>query len=74
MPKLSPIAGRALIAILKKQGFRVTRQKGSHVRLEHKDNRKTTVPLHAGEHVGKGLLRKILHDVNISPEDFQKMR
>lgn len=74
MPKLSPIAGRNLIAILKKQGFMVIRQKGSHVRLEHRDNRKTTVPVHSGEHVGKGLLRKILHDVNISPEEFQRMR
>jgi predicted RNA binding protein YcfA (HicA-like mRNA interferase family) len=74
MPKLPPIAGRDLIAILKKQGFVVVRQKGSHARLEHKDNRKTTVPLHAGERVGRGLLRKILRDVNILPEDFQRMR
>ncbi|MBI5620102.1 type II toxin-antitoxin system HicA family toxin [Candidatus Gottesmanbacteria bacterium] len=74
MPKLSPIRGKQLIGILEKRGFRMVRQKGSHVRLEHPDGRKTSVPMHAGESVGKGLLRKILRDVNLSPEQFNKLR
>ncbi len=74
MPKLSPIRGRDLIAILTREGFRTVRQKGSHVRLEHPDGRKTSVPVHTGESVGKGLLRKILRDTNISPEIFTKLR
>lgn len=74
MPKLSPIRGTALIILLQKQGFSVVRQKGSHVRLQHGDGRKTTIPVHSGERVGKGLLRKILRDVTISPEEFNKLR
>lgn len=74
MPKLSPIRGRELVNILRKLGFLDIRQKGSHLRLEHPDGRKTSVPLHSGEKVGKGLLRKILHDVNISPEYFNNLR
>lgn len=74
MPKLSPIRGKQLISILKKQGFAAVRQKGSHVRLEHPDGRKTSVPVHSGESVGKGLLRKILRDVVITPEQFNKLR
>lgn len=74
MPKLSPIRGKDLVTILKKQGFQAVRQKGSHVRLEHSDGRKTSVPVHPGESVGKGLLRKILHDVQIAPEEFNKLR
>lgn len=74
MPKLSPIRGKELIGILKKQGFIDVRQKGSHVRLEHPDGRKTSVPVHAGESVGKGLLRKILRDVVLTPEQFNKLR
>lgn len=74
MPKLSPIRGRDLVQILLKNGFLRVRQKGSHVRLAHPDGRKTTVPLHAGEKVGKGLLRKILRDVDLMPEDFEKLR
>ncbi|MBI4065095.1 type II toxin-antitoxin system HicA family toxin [Candidatus Gottesmanbacteria bacterium] len=74
MPKLSPIRGRDLIAILVHEGFRVVRQKGSHVRLEHPDGRKTSVPVHAGESVRIGLLRKILRDANITPEAFNNLR
>ena len=74
MPKLSPINSRKLLNILHKLGFSEKRQKGSHLRVEHPDGRKTTVPLHTGERVGKGLLRKILRDVSLSPEDFDKLR
>ncbi len=74
MPKISPISGKKLIKILKKQGFIQVRQKGSHIRLEHPDGRKTSIPLHAGENIGKGLLSKILKDVNITYEQFKKVR
>ncbi|MBI3577116.1 type II toxin-antitoxin system HicA family toxin [Candidatus Gottesmanbacteria bacterium] len=74
MPKLSPIGGRELIRILQKQGFLSVRQKGSHVRMEHRDGRKTSVPLHSGESIRVGLLRKILRDVQIPPETFHDLR
>ncbi len=74
MPKLSPISSSQLIKILSKEDFIKVRQKGSHVRLEHPDGRKTSVPLHSGENVGVGLLRKILRDVNITPADFNKLK
>lgn len=74
MPKLSPVRSRQLLSILLKEGFQKVRQRGSHLRLKHPDGRKTTVPMHTGEHIGKGLLRKILHDANISIEQFKKLR
>lgn len=74
MPKLSPIGGKELVRIFTKLGFQVVRQKGSHLRLEHSDGRKTTIPIHAGESVGKGLLRKILRDVHLSPNEFISLR
>lgn len=74
MPKLSPISAKELIKILEKQGFEVVHQKGSHVRLKHSDSRRTTVPMHSGENVGVGLLRKILRDVNISRNEFEKLK
>ncbi len=74
MPKLTPIRGRELIALLVKLGFFNVRQKGSHVRMEHPDGRRTTIPVHAGERVGKGLLRKILRDINLSPEELSRLR
>jgi len=74
MPKLSPIRGKDLIRILEKQGFAQIRQRGSHARLVHPDGRKTSVPIHSGENVHLGLLRKILRDVNISPDEFRHLR
>ncbi len=74
MPKLSPIRGRELITKLEKIGFQNIHQKGSHVRMVHSDGRKTTIPLHSGEKVGIGLLRKILRDVNITRNEFEKLK
>lgn len=74
MPKLSPIRSKDLIKLLEKLEFQSVRQKGSHIRLVHGDGRKTTVPLHSGEQLGKGLLRKILRDINLTLEEFEKLR
>ena len=65
--KSSQIAGA-----LKKLGFFITRQKGSHARFEHADGRATTVPMHAGQDIGRGLFRKILRDIEMNFEDFRK--
>lgn len=74
MPKLSPIRSTLLLSILDKKGFKKIHQTGSHVRLEHPNGRKTTVPIHSGENIGVGLLRKILRDTNISRSEFEKLR
>ena len=74
MPKLSPISSSKLIKILLKEGFLKVRQKGSHVRLEHPNGSKTSIPVHSGESVGVGLLRKILRDINLTPEQFNKLK
>ena len=57
---------------LKKAGFDVVRQKGSHVRFKHEDGRVTTVPVHSGQDVGRGLFRKILRDIEMNYEEFRE--
>lgn len=74
MPKLSPIRGKDLVKILEKQGFETIRQRGSHARLIHEDGRKTSVPIHSGENIHQGLLQKILRDINLSPEEFNRLK
>ena len=73
MTKLPSLEGEQVIKALNKAGFEVFRQKGSHVYLKHSDGRATVVPVHKGEAVGKGLLMKILKDVDIEKEDFIKL-
>lgn len=73
MSGLSPIKAQKLLKILKKLGFIQNRQKGSHIFLSHSDGRTTVVPMHPGKQIGTGLLRSILHDIQVSPESFKKL-
>ncbi len=74
MAKLPVIKGKEFIKFLESLGFRVTRMRGSHVRMRAEDGRVTTVPIHANRNVPKGLLRKIIRaDLEISLEEFLEL-
>jgi predicted RNA binding protein YcfA (HicA-like mRNA interferase family) len=68
MPKLPRVSGATIIKALKQAGYFQVRQQGSHVRLAHRERAPTTVPLH--DVIGPGLLRKILRDTEMTPEEF----
>jgi predicted RNA binding protein YcfA (HicA-like mRNA interferase family) len=70
MTRLPRVKGRELIRTLEKLGFEIVRTRGSHFLLRHPDGRTTTVPVHAGEILGPGLLRSILRDVELTAEDL----
>jgi len=38
--------------------------------MKHPDGRIVTVPVHAGQDIGRGLLRKILRDAELTREAF----
>ena len=60
-----------LINALERMGFVLTRKSpGSHQRYAHPDGRRTTVPVHEGKTIGRGLLRKILRDVGITAREL----
>ena len=73
--KLPIISGLDVIKRLKRVGFIATRQKGSHVRLEKFDGKKTikiTVPLHS--ELKKGTLNRIVKDAGLTHEEFDKLK
>ncbi len=70
--RLRPLPPEKVIKVLEKVGFQKERQEGSHVILKHPDSRVTIVPVHKGEDIGKGLLRKIIKDARLSREEFLK--
>jgi len=72
--KLPVVTSRQLIAVLERLGFR-HRPLGatSHRRYVHPDGRRTTVPIHKGQDIGRGLLRKILKNIELSPDEFVKL-
>ena len=69
-PRLPTLTARQLLAVLRRHGFEVVRTSGSHALLRHPDGRRTTVPMHAGRDLGRGLLRKILKDAGLSRDDL----
>ena len=73
MSRLPVLSAREVIRILDQVGFEVVRQRGSHVRLKHEDGRVVTVPVHSGQDISRGLLRKILRDAELSPKDLEDL-
>ena len=70
MTRLPRTKGKEIVRTLERLGFVAVRTRGSHVFLKHSDGRVTTVPVHASETIGPGLLRSILRDVELSVEEF----
>lgn len=74
MVRLPVLTGHALLKVLKKHGFRLLRQKGSHVFVENADGTYgTAIPVHRGEELGKGILKSILNDLELDVEDLHRM-
>ncbi len=73
MGKLPIVTAKELLRVLEGLSFVIVRQKGSHLRLKHPDGRVVTVPIHSGQDIGRGLLRKILRDVEISPDELVEL-
>ena len=55
---MMPISGKEVIKRLKKLGWEIKSQRGSHVKLV-KDGKTTEVPVHANKDLKKGLIRGI---------------
>ncbi len=65
------INARTLMKLLRRLGFVQTRSRGSHRRFEHPDGRKTTVPVHKGRDIPRGLLRQIVTiDIQMDMDEF----
>jgi len=73
MAKLPRLTGKELATIVEKFGFVYNHTTGSHMVYKHQDGRRTTIPYHAGEEIGPGLLNKIIkRDLGITREEFIK--
>ena len=73
MSKLTIISPKDMVRILESLGFKEIRQKGSHKNFKHNDGRTTIVPFH-GEDLGRGLIKKILKDIEITVEEYETFR
>lgn len=72
MPPLARITGREVVRVFGKLGWVVVVQKGSHARLKHASRGgRVTVPMHAGETIGPGLLRSTLSQAGVTVDEFR---
>ncbi|MFA6534118.1 MAG: type II toxin-antitoxin system HicA family toxin [Patescibacteria group bacterium] len=74
MTKLAGISGRLAVKKLSKIGYQISRQKGSHLRLNHRQPeiyKPLTIPLH--RELKLGLLYQVIKDANLTPEQFLEL-
>ena len=73
MTRLPIVNARTMERVLFHLGFVRVRQKGSHVIYRHSDGRTTTVPHHAGRDLSRPLIRSILHEIGVEPDEFSDL-
>lgn len=71
LPSLSP---KRLIRVLKKVGFSIVQQSGSHIKFEHQTERglNVVIPLH-NKDLPRGFLKAILKQANITEDRLRKL-
>ena len=67
---IKPLPARKVIRALENIGFRQIRQKGSHLFMRHPDGRTTLITIHPGERSGRGMIRKIINDVELTRDEW----
>lgn len=73
MSKLPLITAKHLEKLILLLGFEFKRQKGSHAFYRHEDGRYTTIPHHKGRIISRPLLRSILKQIDITPEQYLEL-
>jgi predicted RNA binding protein YcfA (HicA-like mRNA interferase family) len=71
-PHQPVVSGRRLIRALEADGWKVVRQRGSHVRLRHVARRSVlVVPEH--HELKKGTLGRILREAGLDSDDLRRL-
>ena len=72
MPKLKRLSGRQVCDILKKNGFREVRRKGSHIVMQKQLKDTTiTVPVPDHKEIKAGTLMSIIRQSRVSKKEFE---
>lgn len=70
MSKLPLVDAKTFEKLLLFLGYKIKRQKGSHVFYRHPDGHYTTLPHHKGRDISRSLTRAILRQIELTPEEF----
>ena len=71
MTRLGSYSGDRVVRAFQRAGWKISRQKGSHVIMEKAGFDPTlSIPVHKGKDVKRGTLRDLIRDAGMSIEDF----
>ncbi len=74
MPKLPVVSGPEIIRALRRAGFQVHQQTGSHVTMKNPETgARTTVSSHGGQDLPPGTVRAIIADAKLTVEEFRRL-
>ena len=71
MSRLGSYTGEQVVKAFQRAGWKISRQRSSHVILEKEGHEATlSVPVHKGKNVKRGTLRGLIKDAKMSVDDF----
>ena len=74
MPKLPVVSGPEIIRALKRAGFYIHDQSGSHVIMKHRGTgARASVPSHGGQDLPSGTVRGIIAGAGLAVEEFRRL-
>lgn len=73
MSRLGSYRGEEVVRAFQRAGWKITRQRSTHVILEKEGYEATlSVPVHKGKNVKRGTLRDLIRDARMSVDEFLK--
>ncbi len=73
MPRRPRVTAAQVIRVLKRIGFQLVRQSGSHQVYQNAAGQRASVPFHAGSILKPKTLASILEDADLTFEEFGRL-
>ncbi len=71
MSRLGSYTGEQVVRAFQRAGWKITRQRSSHIILEKEGYEATlSVPVHKGKNVKRGTLRDLIKDAKMNADEF----
>ena len=73
MTRLRLVAFAMLAKVAEEKGFHRARQEGSHIVFRNDEGKIVVIPNHGSQVIVRPLLRKILRDMGVSPDEYARI-
>jgi predicted RNA binding protein YcfA (HicA-like mRNA interferase family) len=70
MSNFPSVKAKDFIKVIKKSGFYLDRQKGSHAIYKDNHGNRVIIPLHFGKDIKQGTLMGMIEDIGLNKETF----